>query len=420
MSLGDKLYDRLPGVYKKEDAAVKPDPYPLKRLFQIMGVSFDYLKDKMDGHMNLYDPDKCPVEFLPYLFQTLGFDHPYFLSESEQRSFLKALPTLYQYKGTPKVFMYLARNIFGADCDLSAVTRVGDKINIDLNVLLDGSVSGIDTKTANFRFFADKFRPVNRKLNVVITLFYGDEKTSITLEWGYDEIAVTDTDTYSHTNLVEAYAYDVTSQTDDDYLQFNRGANAFVIPFTKNYSGGTLNTSFMSYYTFSGTKAIATNQPLNSPLPGCQLTSFKSGDSFVVSGYTNLTSVQIYHQGFDSSNSSVYTQVWVAVTPDANGFFEKVITPPSSSAISYVNIGIGSSVVANYWLDQVIVTNVEEYDFDSITESAFTDSYSAFKADDLTDEAYALGTTGGGGKLGKMRLGIRRQLMTTIPTGPTS
>jgi hypothetical protein len=120
--LGEMLYSMFPALYRREDAAQEPE-FPLKRYFQILGTGFDFMKDKITGMEDMYNLDNTPAVFLPYLYHQLGFDFPYFLTETEQRSLLKVVPMLYDNKGSSRVFEFLARNMFGNDMQIDAKLR---------------------------------------------------------------------------------------------------------------------------------------------------------------------------------------------------------------------------------------------------------------------------------------------------------
>lgn len=188
------LYKTLPELYRREDAKVKPHPFPLKRFLQVTGVGFDHLKAKMDGHYDLYDLDKTPAQFLPYLANMMGFDFPYEMSEYDQRRFIKVLPLLYKYKGTYRVYEYLGQVIFGEDARAESTLRpkphatLNDSryqlsenliLNtsqnvIDLRVSINGEIDLLNEKVERFSRFSDKFRPLNTKLIPIISLFYLD------------------------------------------------------------------------------------------------------------------------------------------------------------------------------------------------------------------------------------------------------
>jgi hypothetical protein len=69
---GDKIYQMLPKLYRIMDANIKPTSYPLQRFSKILGTGLDFLDEKIEGHYNLSDLDKCPKELLEYMAYFLG------------------------------------------------------------------------------------------------------------------------------------------------------------------------------------------------------------------------------------------------------------------------------------------------------------------------------------------------------------
>jgi phage tail-like protein len=207
-SFGDTLYSLLPSFYRNEDSKISPNPYPLQRYLQIAGVSFDYLKDKIDSFKDLFDPDKCPAELLPYLPEFYGIKMPFSMSEGDMRKFIKILPDLMAYKGQDKAFTFLAREIFGSDTQVSAYRQaytkgmaVSDWRKIFVNVTADGEKFSVGNRQVNFVNLAEIIRPVNRYLIMSYSLFYSesvDILNAIALEY-HDVIISTanDTDTPS-------------------------------------------------------------------------------------------------------------------------------------------------------------------------------------------------------------------------------
>lgn len=172
--LGASLYSRLPEKVRGDDALQEPTPYPLKRFYNILSVPMDYLYDKISERRFMYNVDKTPAIFLPYLYYMLGFPFPSFMPESEQRSFLKILPELNNIKGQKRLFRFLGRTFYGSDAIINPIAS-GNKIEINLNVIANGELDAVDERTKRFIYFANWFRPVNRRINVVLTLFYSDE-----------------------------------------------------------------------------------------------------------------------------------------------------------------------------------------------------------------------------------------------------
>lgn len=152
---------------------------------------------------------------------------------------------------------------------------------------------------------------------------------------------------------------DVTTMVSDDkfgqVVAIEDGTtNHFVYPMTQQYSGGGLSAK-QSYYVVSGYRITAVSQPISSPLPACRINDITSGQSFTVTGYSDLSTVYIYHKGFDSSNAQVYAQTSTSTTTDSKGFFKVTINVGTQTNLNYVNVGIGSPAIANYWIEKVQV-----------------------------------------------------------------
>jgi phage tail-like protein len=216
--------NRLPSVYQKEDVLQKPVPLPLKRFLDIADVGYNYMQDKIESIYNLYDIDKCPAEFLPLLASTVGFEFPYDMSEKERRAFLKALPTLYRNKGNKTLFKYLGRVIFGNDTSVDAVRynpTVDHPYNlIELVVTVDGDIIDFDKQTLKYKAFAEKFRPVNHKLNVLLSMFYSEvyDSASINDDSSQDlTLFVNDEDIYDTAQMVESDSYTIYLSETDSY-----------------------------------------------------------------------------------------------------------------------------------------------------------------------------------------------------------
>lgn len=185
--MGSKLYSKLPNIYRAEDSRLHPTPYQLKMLIDVLGKGLDHMNDKIEGYEFMYDADRCPVEFLPHLAKTLGHIFPYALPEVDQRKFVKSLPNLYQMKGTPPSFEYLAREIFGRDVKVNSykadsvdstgktpeeIVREWKKIFVEIEA--EEGIIDVGIKEQFYRMFAESVRPVNTILVVDFALYFAE------------------------------------------------------------------------------------------------------------------------------------------------------------------------------------------------------------------------------------------------------
>lgn len=79
----------------------------LQRLFFAMETQHGELLDEIESMDALIDPDTCPIEFIPFMAASMGYDLSEDLSEGEQRSIVKGLFHAYKKRGEPiswKVF----------------------------------------------------------------------------------------------------------------------------------------------------------------------------------------------------------------------------------------------------------------------------------------------------------------------------
>ena len=178
---GKKLYEALPPLYRREDAKIRPKPYPLKRFLQVAGTGFNFLAEKQEGHANMFDLYNTNSIFLPHLAEMMGYKFPYEMSEIEQRNFLKVLPDLYKYKGTSRVFDYLGQVVFGSTTRVHSDYRLNDDPKLpyyhvlDIYIEINGNLRDIGVRSERYRKFADTFRPLNTVINPIAQVYYTDE-----------------------------------------------------------------------------------------------------------------------------------------------------------------------------------------------------------------------------------------------------
>ena len=121
--------------------------------------------------------------------------------------------------------------------------------------------------------------------------------------------------------------------------------NYFSLTNLKSYVGGNV-SSPTSIYSIQGTKITATNQPLDSVLPGNRI---KVDSSIIVVGVTdtNLVSTDIYIREEDEIGNIVKGQWW--------GTLNKSTIVNLNTNTKFINIGIGSVSQSNYFIDKVYV-----------------------------------------------------------------
>ena len=188
MDLKDFLYNRLPEIYRREDAKVSPSPYPLRRFLDLLTEGgLQTVLNYIEDFRSIQNVDEFPKELLPLIAQQYGLEFPYDMDEASQRKFIKVLPTLYANKGTEEAFKYLAREIFGEGTNLQANMAQKpvdmsdeDWLNSDdwhkllVYLEINGETLKLENKHLNFIKFCEIIRPVNTTVIPYLALFYND------------------------------------------------------------------------------------------------------------------------------------------------------------------------------------------------------------------------------------------------------
>lgn len=109
ISFSDHLYERLPEVYRREDAK-KDINFTLKRYLEALDEGG--VKLVFNELLSLYDileVDKCPPEVLPLLSRMLGYNYIEEVDVETQRKIIANLIELYKRKGTKSVINFITR-----------------------------------------------------------------------------------------------------------------------------------------------------------------------------------------------------------------------------------------------------------------------------------------------------------------------
>lgn len=250
MDLKDFLYERLPELYRREDAKISPSPYPLKRFLEVLTEGgFQQLLNYIEDFRRVQNIDECPKELLPLVAQQYGLEFPYDMDEASQRKFIKVLPTLYANKGTEEAFKYLAREIFGQGTNLNTQMaqkpedmtqeeweELGDWQKLLVYLEVDGETLKLDNKHLNFIKFCEIIRPVNTTVIPYLAVFYKDfydrlnksndiVNTEYIEEKSEDEYTVTIQDVFEYINASDIWSdvYRGTTRLANNRLNNNKG-----------------------------------------------------------------------------------------------------------------------------------------------------------------------------------------------------
>ena len=109
INFADHLYERLPEVYRREDAR-KDINFTLKRYLEALdegGVQLVF--SELLSLYDILEVDKCPPEVLPLLSKMLGYNYIEEVDVETQRKIIANLIELYKRKGTKSVINFITR-----------------------------------------------------------------------------------------------------------------------------------------------------------------------------------------------------------------------------------------------------------------------------------------------------------------------
>lgn len=109
INFADHLYERLPEVYRREDAKKGID-FTLKRYLEALdegGVQLVF--SELLSLYDILEVDKCPPEVLPLLSKMLGYNYIEEVDVETQRKIIVNLIELYKRKGTKSVINFITR-----------------------------------------------------------------------------------------------------------------------------------------------------------------------------------------------------------------------------------------------------------------------------------------------------------------------
>jgi phage tail-like protein len=122
----DFLYNKLPAVYREEDSKLGS---PLYRYLQSLSEGgFEKALSDVDGFLSLVDPETCPDEIFPYLYESFGLPYYQDIDISYHRRFLSNIGALMKRRGTNRAVKYLVSTLTGFDVVLSYDRRYEDDV----------------------------------------------------------------------------------------------------------------------------------------------------------------------------------------------------------------------------------------------------------------------------------------------------
>lgn len=198
----DYLYYRcLPGIYQEEDANIGK---PLYRYLQsiILG-GYDLAIQDIDNIIKLVNPETCPEQFFPILYESFGLTYYPDVDMKYHRKFLMNYGELRRRKGTYSCIRFLVRVLTNMDVKLSYKRGIYNHVNgrhliLKLQAATIEDINNINTDTALVQKFLGFFLPY-----YITTTVEGEVATSVITSNRYRSNVITTYSSYVISPLFE-------------------------------------------------------------------------------------------------------------------------------------------------------------------------------------------------------------------------
>lgn len=159
----DYLYFRcLPSIYQEEDANIGK---PLYRYLQsiILG-GYDLAIQDIDNIIKLVDPETCPEQFFPILYESFGLTYYPDVDMKYHRKFLMNYGELRRRKGTYSCIRFLVRVLTRMDVKLDYLRgeyggELGRHLIVSLQAKTVEELLNLDTDVSIVSKFVEFFTP---------------------------------------------------------------------------------------------------------------------------------------------------------------------------------------------------------------------------------------------------------------------
>lgn len=109
INFAEHLYERLPEVYRQEDARAGVD-FALRRYLEALDEGgIQQVFSELLALYDIQDVDKCPPQVLPLISRMLGYNYIEEVEIDTQRKIIANLIELYKRKGTKSVVNFITR-----------------------------------------------------------------------------------------------------------------------------------------------------------------------------------------------------------------------------------------------------------------------------------------------------------------------
>ena len=160
----DHLYfNKLPQIYRDKDYSV--DLSFKKYLSSLSEGGMSPVIVDIDGVLDLVDPEKCPVEFLPFLFKSFGLEYFEDIDPSYQRKLLLNIGELMKRRGTYSCVKLLSQVLTGLEAELSSGVTSKD-LNVELQARTVEEVINVDSSVNVLKRYLSQYIPYYVGLNI--------------------------------------------------------------------------------------------------------------------------------------------------------------------------------------------------------------------------------------------------------------
>ena len=257
-TFGDRIYDRFPEVYKRED---QYQNFALKRYLKVAGVGYKTVIDEYNGIADLRDSDRVRSDLLPVIYTSHGLDIFRGIPEDYLRNLVYTINPCFARKGSVSSIEFLCSVTTGIQCNVD-VSEFDKNNFVNIYINMDYAKKDKLPSVEQLKRIAESFLPFYCTFTVsFLYVFYDSFAFALRDKFHFDEI---DEERNSSLGIVvdELFEEEVDSDTNDNSTLYdNRHENSCFL----NNARLTLNNniylnSLNGYDTIikNGTKIIST------------------------------------------------------------------------------------------------------------------------------------------------------------------
>ena len=221
-TFGDKIYDRFPEMYKRDD---KETGYQLKRFIQTAGEGFKCVIDEINGISDLRDSDKVDSSILPVIYASHGLEVFNGIPEPYLRNLIPLLNSLFSRKGSISAVDYLCSIISGVICTVDTSHFLED-YRIDILLDMDTSIKDNFPSVEQLRRIVKEFVPFYCNTSLVFEYYFTDSFRVSLRDSGFRDYVVNETQGLISVLIEDTLEEEeVTENKQENYSLYNNSVN---------------------------------------------------------------------------------------------------------------------------------------------------------------------------------------------------